>query len=141
MPRFVLLSGRYHHGKQKFGTRITVKPGEAFDTYTDKQTAYCRKYPDMFQEVAGPLPVFRGKVVPLTPSDTVPITTPSPEVSAKTMEEVETVTIDFDQLKKMNVRDLLMFARENGISVKGTKKEDILKDIETAINNEEELKE
>jgi hypothetical protein len=148
MPRFVLLSGRYHHGKQKYGTRITVKPGEAFDTYTERQTQYCRKYPEMFQEVAGVLPVFKGKVVPITPSDKVPVVANMPEipevsdaeVQQEGIEEVETVTVDMEQLKKMNMRDLLMFARENGISVKGTKKDEIIKDIEAALSTEEELK-
>jgi hypothetical protein len=118
MPsRFLVLAGTYTRGRQKDGNRVTYKSGDVFDTLTDKETAFCRKNPQNFQEIH----------VNLTPKYTVK---DGPNVS-----DDGTVEIDFDKLKAMNMRDLLTFCRTNGIGTRGINKEEVLSDIEKFIND------
>lgn len=59
--------------------------------------------------------------------------TQTKESSTSQQEQVEEV--DMDKLKAMNARELLNWAREHNVDVKGAvKKEDIVKNIETALS-------
>lgn len=133
MARFVLRAGKLHRGRQKDYNRVTINPGEAFETVSEKETEFCRKYPENFQEVAGPLPQFAGTMVN---SNGVRIDTVTNDPVNPAVVNGDTVEVDMKKLESMNMRDLLLFCRTNGITTRGLNKSEVLKDIDTYINNQ-----
>lgn len=113
----MLLAGRHARGHQDTNNLITIMPGEIFETISEKEADFCRKYPDRYQEVRSEVyPPIRAAVKPVTPS--------APE---------ETVVVNLEELAKMNVMQLLSFCRQNGIDLKGaTSKDKILEAIKNA---------
>jgi hypothetical protein len=122
MAKFLLKAGKEYVGNAADGTRKLVKAGEILETTTKRQEEFCRKYPDRYQEV-------RSNAYPVPPK-----AAPAPK---NEVQDTETVEIDIDKLEKMDTRQLLTFARENSIDIKGAvKREDILKKIKEASTEE-----
>lgn len=112
----MLLAGKHHRGIGMKGTRQTIEAGQIFIASSDKEAAFCRKYPDRYQEVRSEeYPVVKANVTPVGANST------------------ETIEIDMEALAKMSVIQLLNFAKQNDIDLKGaTNKDGILKAIRAA---------
>lgn len=119
MARFQVLAGGHAIGNKAKGTQKVYKKngphGDIFETDTEKQTQFCKKYPDKYKLVEEPVNFSRR--------------TPSP-----TQKDVEEVEIDMGKLDSMTVAELNNFAREYDINTHGLKKRDeLLKQIKSEL--------
>lgn len=115
--KFLLMSGKHHRGIGMRGTRQTIEPGQVFVAISEKEAEFCRKYPDRYQEVR---------------SEAIPVVRTSVKTNDKD-DNAETVEIDLNDLMKMTTIQLMNFAKQNGIELKGANnKETIIKAIREA---------
>lgn len=131
MEKFRLKAGTHTSGLGKTGTRKIYIPGEEIESESEKQTEFMRKYPDKYEELTSRSfskgPITKGSV-PRTSVEKTKI------ASAK---DTEVVEIDPKMFDKMDTRQLLQFARDNKIEIKGaTNREEILSHIKVALTEE-----